>query len=96
MNIQTIFIVVIIIFFNFLLLNIFKLQKEISGFKNIIDKNNSNNIQGIEKYPTNYTEINNNNNDIITELDNIAKIVPIDINKRDDTDAKFIPKHKQI
>ena len=41
-------------------------------------------------------DLSNNNNDIITELDNIAKIVPIDINKRDDTDAKFIPKHKQI
>ena len=48
-----------------------------------------------------YTDIfnslyNNRIHPLITELDNIAKIVPIDINKRDDTDAKFIPKHKQI
>ena len=100
MNIQTIFIVVIIIFFNFLLLNIFKLQKEISDFKEKnkdnknINNKNINNLPGVVEYPTKYKEL--NNNDINSKLNKIADLVPIDINKVDKTNAKFKSKSKQI
>ena len=44
MNKQTIFIIVIIVFFNFLLLNIFKLQNDIFSLKSYKNNNKDNNL----------------------------------------------------
>jgi hypothetical protein len=90
-NSQTIYIILIILFFNFLLLNIFRLQDDI---KNVL----KNNIPGFNKNKNKYKSLNNNNNnsEISKKLNEIASIVPIDFNKIDNTNAKFIPKYKQI
>lgn len=106
MNKQLIFGALILISFNFLLLNIFKLQKEISGLEeNIKEKNkenkakNTSSIQGGTKYPTKYKEIDSNTNtntNINSKLNDIANLSPIDINKIDKTKANFISKDKQV
>ena len=91
MNKQTIFIIVIIVFFNFLLLNIFRLQDDIKNVlkKNVLKKNKSKKNK--------YKSLNNNNNsEVRKKLNEIASIVPIDFNKIDNTNANFIPKYKQI
>ena len=94
-NYQTIFIIVIIIFFNFLLLNIFRLQNDIQNInKNIKDNKNINGFNSNK-----YKLLNNNNNsigDIKSKLNDIASIVPIDVNKIDKTNANFVPKFKQV
>ena len=104
MNKQLIFGALILISFNFLLLNIFKLQKEISGLEENIKKKdkknktkNTSSIQGVTKYPTKYKEIDNNTNtNINSKLNDIANLSPIDINKIDKTKANFISKDKQV
>uniref|UniRef100_A0A6C0C584 Uncharacterized protein n=1 Tax=viral metagenome TaxID=1070528 RepID=A0A6C0C584_9ZZZZ len=92
---QTIYIIVIIIFFNFLLLNIFRLQNDIQNInKNIKDNKNINGFNSNK-----YKLLNNNNNsigDIKSKLNDIASIVPIDVNKIDKTNANFVPKFKQV
>jgi hypothetical protein len=94
MDYQTIFIIVIIIFFNLLLLNIFKLQNEIYNLKS------SN--KSVLKFPgllnknmENYKNI-NNNSDVNKKLDEIASIVPVDINKIEKSTDILLPKYKQI
>ena len=97
MDYQTVFIIVIIIFFNLLLLNIFRLENNIYNLKSekpspcLIDKkiiNNNNN--------------NNNNNkkeskkDINKKLNEIASQVPIDINKICKSSDVLKPKYNQI
>ena len=96
MNKQTIFIIVIIVFFNFLLLNIFRLQNDLFSLKS--NKNNNNNLSGFNKNKNKYKPPNNNNNNdsVRGKLNNIASLVDIDMNKIDKTDAHFIPKYKQI
>ena len=104
MNKQLIFGVLILISFNFLLLNIFKLQKEISGLEENIKKKdkkntgkNTSSIQGTTKYPTKYKEIDSNTTrNINSKLNDIANLSPIDINKIDKTKANFISKDKQV
>mgnify|MGYP001048717682 CR=1 FL=1 len=92
MNKQTIFIIVIIVFFNFLLLNIFRLQNDLYSLKSY--KNN--NLSGFNKNKDKYKSLNNNNDSVYGKLNNIASLVDIDMNKIDKTDAHFIPKYKQI
>ena len=98
MNKKTLYTILIIILFNFLLINIFKLQKEIS---NIINKNNK--VKGLieKKEYEEVSKINNNNNGIddggVKEImDEIAELVPIDFNKVVNSKDKFISKDKQV
>ena len=89
MNYQTIFIIVIIIFFNLLLLNIFRLQNEIYNLK-------SKALPGLlNDGMTNYKKVNSNSN-INKQLNEIASIVPIDINKLEKSKDILTPKYNQI
>ena len=90
MNYQTIFIIVIIIFFNLLLLNIFRLQNEIYNLKsNLI-------LPGLlNDEVTNYKKVNSNSN-VNKQLNEIASIVPIDINKLEKSKDTLTPKYNQI
>ena len=103
MNKQTLYIILIILLFNFLLINIFRLQKDI---KNIRDKTNK--VKGLKPLgnikPNNYkkvSKINDNNNGTGTSgvkeiMNDISELVPIDFNKIVDSKEKFTPKYKQI
>ena len=90
MNKQTIFIIVIIIFFNLLLLNIFRLQNEIYNLK-------SNKILPglLNKNMNNFKNLDSNSN-VNKKLNEIASIVPIDINKIEKSKDILLPKYKQI
>ena len=90
MNNQTIFIIVIIIFFNILLLNIFRLQNEIYNFK-------SNKILPglLNENMYNFKNLDSNSN-VNKKLNEIASIVPIDINKIEKSKDILLPKYKQI
>jgi hypothetical protein len=107
---QTIYIIIIVVFFNLLLLNIFRLQSDINNVSNnnkVLDKSktkstnktNTDKIVGIDN--NNYKKFNDKcNNNIIgnvpDKLNKLASLVPIDVNKIDDTDAEFISKFKQV
>lgn len=94
MDYQTIFIIVIIIFFNLLLLNIFKLQNEIYNLKS--SNKSVLKLPGLlNKNMENYKNI-NNNSDVNKKLDEIASIVPVDINKIEKSTDILLPKYKQI
>ena len=58
----------------------------------------NNNISGFNSNKNKYKSLNNNNSigGIKDKLNDIASIVPIDVNKIDKTDAKFTPKFKQV
>jgi hypothetical protein len=91
MDFQTIFIIVIIVFFNLLLLNIFRLQNEIYNLKST-DKSlpgllneNMKNLKNVDS-----------NLDVNKKLNEIASIVPIDINKIEKSKDILLPKYKQI
>ena len=90
MNKQTIFIIVIIIFFNLLLLNIFRLQNEIYNLK-------SNKILPglLNENMNNFKNLDSNSN-VNKKLNEIASIVPIDINKIEKSKDILLPKYKQI
>ena len=90
MNYQTIFIIVIIIFFNLLLLNIFRLQNEIYNLK-------SNKILPglLNENMNNFKNLDSNSN-VNKKLNEIASIVPIDINKIEKSKDILLPKYKQI
>ena len=90
MNKQTIFIIVIIIFFNLLLLNIFRLQNEIYNFK-------SNKILPglLNENMNNFKNLDSNSN-VNKKLNEIASIVPIDVNKIEKSKDILLPKYKQI
>jgi len=90
MNKQTIFIIVIIIFFNILLLNIFRLQNEIYNFK-------SNKILPglLNENMYNFKNLDSNSN-VNKKLNEIASIVPIDVNKIEKSKDILLPKYKQI
>lgn len=91
MDFQTIFIIVIIIFFNLLLLNIFRLQNEIYNLKTT-DKS----LPGLlNKNMNNFKNV-DSNSDVNKKLNEIASIVPIDINKIEKSKDILLPKYKQI
>ena len=90
MDFQTIFIIVIIVFFNLLLLNIFRLQNEIYNLTS--DKS----LPGLlNENMKNFKNI-DYNSDINKKLNEIASIVPIDINKIEKSKDILLPKYKQI
>ena len=91
MKYQSIFVIVIIIFFNLLLLNIFRLQNEIYNIKfndkpltGLLDEN-------IETYVDADPDPNVNK-----KLNEIANLVPIDVNKLEKSKDVLLPKYKQI
>ena len=91
MKYQSLFILVIIIFFNLLLLNIFRLQNEIYNIKfndipltGLLDEN-------IETYGVADPDPNVNK-----KLNEIANLVPIDVNKLEKSKDVLLPKYKQI
>tara|TARA_B110000259_G_scaffold8036_1_gene8764 strand:+ start:981 stop:1265 length:285 start_codon:yes stop_codon:yes gene_type:complete len=91
MKYQSIFVIVIIIFFNLLLLNIFRLQNEIYNIKfndkpltGLLDEN-------IETYGVADPDPNVNK-----KLNEIANLVPIDVNKLEKSKDVLLPKYKQI
>ena len=91
MKYQSLFILVIIIFFNLLLLNIFRLQNEIYNIKfndkpltGLLDEN-------IETYGVTDPDPNVNK-----KLNEIANLVPIDVNKLEKSKDVLLPKYKQI
>ena len=91
MDFQTIFIIVIIVFFNLLLLNIFRLQNEIYNLKTT-DKS----LPGLlNENMKNFKNI-DSNSDVNKKLNEIASIVPIDINKIEKSKDILLPKYKQI
>jgi len=95
MNKQTLCIILIVVLFNILIINIFRLQKDITFIRDkingFINKNDYKNIN----------DINNDNDGIIDnkvreKMNEIAELVPIDFNKIVDSKEKFIPKDKQV
>ena len=91
MKYQSLFILVIIVFFNLLLLNIFRLQNEIYNIKfndipltGLLDEN-------IETYGIADPDPNVNK-----KLNEIANLVPIDVNKLEKSKDVLLPKYKQI
>ena len=91
MDFQTIFIIVIIVFFNLLLLNIFRLQNEIYNLKTT-----DNTLPGLlNENMKNFKNI-DSNSDVNKKLNEIASIVPIDINKIEKSKDILLPKYKQI
>ena len=94
MDFQTIFIIVIIVFFNLLLLNIFRLQNEIYNLKTTKSTNKS--LPGLlNKKMNNFKNI-DSNSDFNKKLNEIASIVPIDMNKIEKSKDILLPKYKQI
>ena len=95
MNKQTLYIILIVVLFNFLLINIFRLQKDIIFIRDKINgyfKNNN--------YKT-ISNIDNDNDGIINnkvkeKMNDIAELVPIDINKIYPSEYQFIPKYEQV
>ena len=100
MDFQTIFIIVIIVFFNLLLLNIFRLQNEIFNLKTTkttkTTKTNNKSLPGLlNKNMNNFKKVDSNSN-VNKKLNEIASIVPIDINKIEKSKDVLLPKYKQI
>ena len=94
MDFQTIFIIVIIVFFNLLLLNIFRLQNEIYNLKTT--KSTDNTLPGLlNENMKNFKNV-DSNSDVNKKLNEIASIVPIDINKIEKSKDILLPKYKQI
>ena len=93
MNYQSIFIIVIIVFFNILLLNILRLQNDIY---NLESNNNNKTMPGLlNDNLQNYKSV-NSNVDVNKKLNEIASQVPIDINKIEKSKDILLPKYKQI
>jgi len=91
MDFQTIFIIVIIVFFNLLLLNIFRLQNEIYNLKTT-----DNSLPGLlNENMKNFKNL-DSNSDVNKKLNEIASIVPIDMNKIEKSKDILLPKYKQI
>ena len=94
MDFQTIFIIVIIVFFNLLLLNIFRLQNEIYNLKTT--KSTDNTLPGLlNENMKNFKNL-DSNSDVNKKLNEIASIVPIDMNKIEKSKDILLPKYKQI
>ena len=91
---QTLYIILIIALFNFLLINIFRLQGEIVDIR---DKKNV--LKGLldnKKYKQLDDYSNISRVEVKEKMNEIAELVPIDFNKIVDSKEKFIPKDKQV
>jgi hypothetical protein len=96
MNKQTLYIIFIIAIFNFLLINIFRLQKEITNIRNKTNKVKGYMDSDFNKYKK-ITDMNDNNKTGVNQIMNdIAELVPIDFNKISESKVKFTPKYKQV
>ena len=91
MDFQTIFIIVIIVFFNLLLLNIFRLQNEIYNLKTTNKP-----LPGLLNEDMKNFKNLDSNSDVNKKLNEIASIVPIDMNKIEKSKDILLPKYKQI
>ena len=107
MNKQTLYIILIIALFNFLLINIFRLQRDITNIRDKTDK-----VKNLSSKPRGYIKPNNNKQ--IGNIDNnnngtgvvsggvkevmneIAELVPIDVNKIYPSKEIFVPKSVQV
>ena len=90
MKYQTIFIIVIIVFFNILLLNILRLQNDIYNL------GSNNTLPGLlNDNMRNYKNVDSNVN-VNKKLNEIASQVPIDMNKIEKSKDTLLPKYKQI
>lgn len=107
MNKQTLYIILIIALFNFLLINIFRLQRDITNIRDKTDK-----VKKLASKPRGYIKPNNNKQ--IGNIDNnnngtgvvsggvkevmneIAELVPIDVNKIYPSKEIFVPKSVQV
>ena len=91
---QTLYIILIIALFNFLLINIFRLQGE------IVDIREKKNVLKSLLYNKKYKQLDDDSNISVVEvkekMNEIAELVPIDFNKIVDSKEKFIPKDKQV
>ena len=92
---QTLYIIFIVALFNFILINIFRLQKEITAIRNKTDK-----VKAYVK-SDNYKNLNSDTDGFDTSkvkelMNNIADLVPVDFNKISESKSKFIPKYEQI
>ena len=106
MNKQTLYIILIIVLFNYLLINIFRLQRDITNIRDKTDKLKklSSKPRGNIK-PNNNKQIgnidnNNNGTGIVSGgvkevMNEIAELVPIDVNKIYPSKEKFVPKSVQ-
>jgi len=90
---QTLYIILIIALFNFLLINIFRLQDEILNIRN-----KKNVLKGLldNKYKDLDDDSNVSKVEVKEKMNEIAELVPIDFNKIVDSKDKFIPKDKQV
>ena len=91
---QTLYIILIIALFNFLLINIFRLQGEIVDIR---DKKNV--LKGLldnKKYKQLDDYSNISRVEVKEKMNEIAELVPIDFNKIVNSKDKFIPKDKQV
>ena len=105
---KTLYIILIVVAFNFLLFNIFKLQKEIVVIRirnNKLDNLKPNKPEGFIKSTNDKVvgPISNNNNegniinkDIKFIMNELAELVPIDINKIYPSKEKLIPLYEQV
>lgn len=106
MNKQTLYIILVILLFNFLLLNIFKLQKGIKDIRCKTDKlkhmKTNNNPKGfIESNSFEKISKTDNNNgfgfsNVYQIMNDISELVPIDINKIYSSIDKFESKVNQV
>lgn len=90
---QTLYIILIIALFNFLLINIFRLQDEILDIRN-----KKNVLKGLldNKYKDLDDDSNVSKVEVKEKMNEIAELVPIDFNKIVESKEKFIPKDKQV
>ena len=90
---QTLYIIFIIALFNFLLINIFRLQDEILNIRN-----KKNVLKGL--LDNKYKDLDDNSSvskvEVKEKMNEIAELVPIDFNKIVVSKEKFIPKEKQV
>ena len=104
MNKQTLYIILVILLFNFLLLNIFKLQKGIKDIRCKTDK-----LKELSTIPIGDIESNSfkkisktdNNNgfgfsNVYQIMNDISELVPIDVNKIYPSLVKFESKVNQV
>ena len=101
MNLKPLYIIFVFGVFNFLLINIFRLQGEITDIRN--KKNHVDDMMKNMKELYNKEEniFENNSGDIISPgvknvMDELAELVPIDFNKIDPSKEKFMSFEEQV
>lgn len=92
---QTLYIILIIALFNFLLINIFRLQDEILDIRN-----KKKVLKDLLNNKNDYKNLDDNSSvskvEVKEKMNEIAELVPIDFNKIVESKEKFIPKDKQV